>query len=342
MSDSGVNDQAMPGSQPNATQAPVSPGAQLAAWRQERGWTVEQVASQLNLAPRQIAAIESDDYAALPGMPIVRGFIRQYAKLMKVDAAPLLAVMGGETVLAHAPIAPRQTLATPFSEARMPSMMGRPALQFKWIVVLLLAVLLGAAIWALQQGGDLVGMSKTATSQVKNGLAQMSSSPLQQQEASKAEVPKVEEPKAVMPEQAATIGTVNEPVPAPAGAAPVPTPPAAAVAPATAPAIASPAAQVPPRSQAQPSPAVTTPPVAGKNTLVLKVREDSWVEIKRADSNSVMVSRLIKAGETESVEVTEPVSLIIGNVAGVDASLRGAPLELKAGGNNNVARLTLK
>jgi cytoskeleton protein RodZ len=337
-----MNDQAMPESQPNAAPAQLSPGAQLAAFRQEHGWTVEQVASQLNLAPRQIAAIENGDYAALPGMPIVRGFVRQYAKLLKVDAAPLLATMGGETVHAQEPMAPRPTLATPFSEARLPSMMDRPALPFKWIVVLLLAVLLGAAIWALQQGRDLAGISKTATSQVKDGLTQMSSAvTAQQREAPKVEAPNVGEQKAEASATTTAPGTVTEAIPVPPVAVPAPAP----VAPATPTSVAPPPAAPAPTSTPTPTPS-TVPaaaaPVAGKDTLVLRARADSWVEVKRAGNNSVVISRLVKAGETESVEVSEPVSVVIGNVTGVEASWRGAPLELKAGGNSNVARLTLK
>src|ERR1700736_2109394 len=72
--------------------AQPAPGAQLAAQRQALNWSIEQVANQLNLAPRQIQAIEADNYAALPGMASVRGFIRAYAKLLKIDAAPLLLV----------------------------------------------------------------------------------------------------------------------------------------------------------------------------------------------------------------------------------------------------------
>jgi cytoskeletal protein RodZ len=76
-----------------AERATLSPGAQLATARNALGWTVEQVASQLKLAKRQIVAIEADDLASLPEPAVVRGFIRAYAKLLKLDAAPLLALI---------------------------------------------------------------------------------------------------------------------------------------------------------------------------------------------------------------------------------------------------------
>jgi len=76
--------------------------------------------------------------------------------------------------------------------------------------------------------------------------------------------------------------------------------------------------------------------------LQLNVREDSWIEIRRSGDNRVLLSRLVKAGESETVQVAEPVSVVVGNAAGVDATLRGAPLELKASSKSNVARLTVK
>jgi cytoskeleton protein RodZ len=90
------------------------------------------------------------------------------------------------------------------------------------------------------------------------------------------------------------------------------------------------------------SPVAESAAPAGKNALELKINSDSWVEVRRVSNNSIVISRIAKAGTTESVDVDEPVSVVIGNAAGVDASFRGAPLELKSSANNNVARLNLK
>ncbi|MFZ6673483.1 helix-turn-helix domain-containing protein [Undibacterium sp. Xuan67W] len=70
-----------------------SPGNRLIAGRNALGWTIEQVASQLRLAPRQIRALETEDYASLPEPAIVKGFVRAYAKLLKLDPTPLLALL---------------------------------------------------------------------------------------------------------------------------------------------------------------------------------------------------------------------------------------------------------
>lgn len=76
-----------------AARVALSPGSKLASARNSLGWTVEQVAAQLKLSTRQIVALEADDYAALPEPAVVRGFIRAYAKLLKLDATPLVALI---------------------------------------------------------------------------------------------------------------------------------------------------------------------------------------------------------------------------------------------------------
>ncbi len=65
-------------------------GAQLRAMREVKGLSVADVAAQIRLAPRQIEALEADDMASLPELAFVRGFARSYAKLLGMDAQPLL------------------------------------------------------------------------------------------------------------------------------------------------------------------------------------------------------------------------------------------------------------
>ena len=73
------------------------PGPVLAAQREAMGWSVEQVADQLKLAVRQVVALEAGDYAALPSPAVTRGFVRAYAKLMRLDPAPLVAQIAMDT-----------------------------------------------------------------------------------------------------------------------------------------------------------------------------------------------------------------------------------------------------
>ncbi|MFZ6769556.1 helix-turn-helix domain-containing protein [Undibacterium sp. Di26W] len=68
----------------------TSPGAKLSAARNALGLSVEQVSAQLKMAPRQIHAIEKDDYISLPEPAIIRGFLRTYAKLLKLDSVAII------------------------------------------------------------------------------------------------------------------------------------------------------------------------------------------------------------------------------------------------------------
>ena len=76
-------------------------GQDLSAARENQGMSVADVARNLKIAVRQVEALESGDYSALPGITFVKGFIRNYAKLLQIDPEPLLVnvqhVMPGAT-----------------------------------------------------------------------------------------------------------------------------------------------------------------------------------------------------------------------------------------------------
>lgn len=69
-----------------------SVGAQLAAVRQARNMGVGDVAHRLKLTPKQVEAIENDDFVSL-GPVFSRGFVRNYARLLQLDPQPLLDAM---------------------------------------------------------------------------------------------------------------------------------------------------------------------------------------------------------------------------------------------------------
>jgi len=62
--------------------APQRPGRTLCDARVAKGLTVAEVAAQLKLSVSQVVALEADDYDRLPGPVFVRGFVRNYARLL--------------------------------------------------------------------------------------------------------------------------------------------------------------------------------------------------------------------------------------------------------------------
>lgn len=318
------------------TLTPLVPaGAQLAALREERGWSTEQIANQLNLANRQIQALEADNYAALPGMVIVRGFIRSYAKVLKVDPAPILAA------IVDGPAAPsvlppeRSPLSASFSEAKLSASTSR---RFSFKVMVGVAVL--AALGLLIFGGQRMGWIPVTPASAPSGIEEK----LTLAEPAEIQSAAVIETVEARPETVETSLPMKDLSP-PVSAA---KPPAAAV-PVLESKPSAPVIAAQPLAVAQPAPApvpagkvvAAAVPVDSKNALAIKARQDSWVEIRRAD-DTVLFSRLLKAGSAEVIGINEPVSIVIGNAAGVDMTLRGAPVDVVAGNTSNVARLNLK
>ena len=272
-----------------ANQVP-SVGAQLADRRQQHGWSIEDVANQLKLAPRQIEAIEADNYAALPTIVMTRGYIRSYAKMLGLDPATILPSTV-PVAAAKAQILGVQRSSTVFSESRM-SLMGRNRVPYKWIFGGIVLVLVGVLV---TQFGGLAALRQSSGAAGAPHVA-----PVAVGEASRAEPPAA---SSVALPPVATVATVD----------------------------------------AKPQVAAVSMPaaVADANRLSLTFKQDSWVEIKRADKTTLF-SRVGKAGSTETFDIDQPVYVVIGNLAGVDATLRGVSLDLRAGTKGNVARLNLK
>ena len=70
--------------------APAGPGARLAQAREALGWSVGEVARQLKLHARQVEALEQEAFDRLRSPIYVRGFARNYARLVGVDVPTLM------------------------------------------------------------------------------------------------------------------------------------------------------------------------------------------------------------------------------------------------------------
>ncbi|MDP2792827.1 MAG: DUF4115 domain-containing protein [Sulfurisoma sp.] len=82
------------------------PGRRLREAREARGLSLADAANVLKFSPRQIEALEADDYQGLQGATFVRGFIRGYARLLKLAPEPLLAMLNAGSPLATAEVRP--------------------------------------------------------------------------------------------------------------------------------------------------------------------------------------------------------------------------------------------
>ena len=67
-----------------------SPGAMLRTARESAGMSVEQVADKLHLLQSVVNSLEKDCYDRIRGETFVRGYLRNYARLLGIDADEVL------------------------------------------------------------------------------------------------------------------------------------------------------------------------------------------------------------------------------------------------------------
>lgn len=313
------------------------PGAVLARHREMLGWSVEHVAEQLKMAPRQVVALEADDYAALPGLAVVRGFVRAYAKILKIDAAPLTAMIEVEAVAPSVPHHLPSDLSRKMAQSGIPVTSGQPGRI--WLLAGGGVVLILALVAAAQYMGYIQPMDQWVKSQPAPASA-VATAP------SGTTVHALPSPVAQAPNAAVTTlpppAATSTATPAAATTSVTPAAPATTAAAATT--TAAPTTTIAAARTATTTTTTTTAaaaPSGSAGDVEFTVREDTWVQLKLADGTNV-VSRLLKAGAVETFPFDGEAVLVIGNVAGVDVKVRGEPLPVKSVKGNNTARITIK
>jgi len=96
---------------PAPVEPPRSLGARLRQAREASGLGIADVVQVIRFSAHQIEALERDEFDTLPGATSVRGLVRNYAKLLKLDPVPLLALLD--------PVIP-----VPEADVRPPTNMG--------------------------------------------------------------------------------------------------------------------------------------------------------------------------------------------------------------------------
>ncbi len=314
----------------NATAASV--GTWLRVAREAAGLSQDAVAQQLKLAPRQVRAIEEDDYGRLPGRTFVRGFVRNYARLVNLDPEAVVeALPSGE------PTSPLERLtytpsSRPMGELPVESS-RRSGRATRWLIpLLLLAVVAVAAYYEFSR-------QAAPRPALPDGIMPPPTQPAPAAAPGGTQLPNpLEAPKSdasPLPQSAPAASGAADPAVAAAASAPLTmTTGAPADGPAAAPATAAPAAANATAAPFEAMPAADTP-------LVLSFTGASWVQIRDAAGTAV-VSQTAPAGATIPVGGALPLDVVLGNAEHVNATLRGQPLDLVPYTRLNVARFTVR
>jgi cytoskeleton protein RodZ len=319
-----------------ASPAPDTAGTRLRAAREAAGLSIESVAQQLKLAPRQVRALEDDDFQRLPGRTFVRGFARNYARFLQLDPDTVVGLLPASE---SAPALQRPSLTAtrqPMGEMPSEGAPGRSAA--RWLLpMLIVLVVAAAAYYEYQREHGRDPFSRSAASAVMSTgdsppaptSAGTSTTALPKAQALPGS-PANAEPRDGSATPAATGSTASPATPA-TPAATTSAAPLAAV-----PSLMS----APGTSGAAPA---TAPSDTGNSqaALILAFKGTSWAEVKDA-SGRVILQMTGGAGMTQTVNGTAPFELALGNAPDVAVTFRGQSLDLAPYTRGSVARVALR
>jgi len=314
--------------------------------REKAGLTVAQLATGMNLSQRQILALEADDLTALPSATFVRGFVRNYARIVGCDPAEFESV---EYTRAERKDSPAITLAPPADH--MPIESNRSSANRRWLIAAGVALVIGliggyVRLEHVEQARDLIVKQSESLSPVAT-----------------PNLAREDQPAVTSPSEAVSNASSAAPSASPVASAdpqgtasPVrTTPPAASSA-------AVPSSSASSTSSAIPSPAVVAPPkvVAADATadtnaspapqrldpnlpaypVVLDLQQDSWVDLREI-GGKVFIHGLVKAGEHRQYQARGQVKVVIGNASSASLSWKGKAVDLTESTKESVAKLVL-
>ena len=332
-------------------------GAALRQARERVGLSLEDVAVALRIQHSHLDALERGSFQELPGPAYAVGFIRSYARYLRLDGEAAVAQFKAETAIA--PGRARLVAPEPIGEPR------RPRGLLLGVSLLLAAGVYGGWTWMQERGRlNLEPVPPPPQSAGPQAGAPPAGSP---QAAAPSVAPmRAAEPPA--PSLQADTGTAATPLtptapssvasipPAPAPTAPPP-PAGSPIAASPAPAASQPPAALaeatepteeeeeeegtpPPTANgapgappALPAQIVGAPSGAGQvygagnadARVVIRATGESWVQIKGAN-NEILLTRTLRAGDTYLAPNRPDLTLWTGNAGALEILLDGAPL----------------
>ncbi len=305
----------------------VDVGETLRRVRESRGISLHEASMALKLSLKQVEALETNDWSQLP-RTVTRGFVRNYARYLELDAGPLMAALDGTQM----PRGPELKMAggAPVSMPREGHGDRRDYARVVAGFVILLLALLAYFFVSTERWQTTLDSIKSMVmgSSVPDNVPVSESTPEPASEAVPVTHGVSSESTSVTPP-----GGSGSAAPA----MPVSTTPAVPAVPAT-PAPLVPVSGVPSAASAAPS---VTVPVVSSAALSFSFTRPSWVEV-RDRSGQVIFSQTNPAGSQREVSGQPPFSLIVGNATYVTLQYKGKPINLSSRSRDDVARLTVE
>ncbi len=276
-------------------------GVLLAKARKSQKLSVEDVAASLRLSIAKINALEADDFLVISDPTLARGFIRSYARLLKLDPEPLL--------IAHRQLISAEIVNPIGVKTEVVSSPIQPSnLTTKSIILGLVFVAIISLVWFFAYHND----SGSDITEVNVSTVTQESLPQQALPVAEREVKNNEQiTELQLPHEAASSNsepsttlekTANEP------------------------------------AKAEPMKKVSVGSSLVRVKLVFT--GNAWVSVKDKSGNTVY-DKTAKAGGEEYVEGVPPLKFHIGNVSATQVFFNGETVDLSPNTYNNMARVTL-
>lgn len=321
----------------------INPGETLRKARESRGWTIAEVAGQLNLTPQRLSQIEQGAFDKLPGNTFARGYVRAYAKLLEVDQNRLVLEFDQFTGndAAGSSVHSLNRIEEPVSYSQR-------VLRMVSFVLLLALAGLSFFWWQEQAERRAEDLAATSLEHVEvdgaDGTTQIHPLDEPEDQAVEAAQTAAEALQPLLDESATAV--------AEAAAGPAVTAPAAAADPATAapqtpvaaPAVTEAAAAEAPAPSAvaapQPAPAAPVQLAAGEALISVTFIADCWTQLTDANGK-VLFSALKRKGDSLELAGKAPLELRLGFARGAQVSLNGNPVDVAPFISGETARLKL-
>jgi cytoskeleton protein RodZ len=299
-------------------------GALLRASRIRLGADLPHVVDALRIRLCHLEAIEDGRFGDLPGPAYTLGFVRTYANHLGLDGEEVIRRLRAETEIAAAK--PELSFPVPLSDSSVPS----GAVVMVGLIVAVVAY--GAYLAGTSRDGDPVAR----VSPVPERLARDESRSAPPPAVTAAALPADDDGKpagslqstaaAALP--AAPLSPTISTSVVPPSASSFGAPSAMAAGPAPAPPSALPSAPAPAAPPVQVAVAVPAPPAppapAPRSRIEVRAKADSWIQVRDGGVNELLLTRLLREGETYTVPDRSGLTLLTGNAGALEIRVDGA------------------
>lgn len=302
----------------------INPGELLRSERERVGFSTDEVARHLHLSRTTLGYLEEGRFDRLPGDTFTRGYIRSYARLLKLDPNTL-----AQYYDRYVGADQRQTRVNTINRVTVAPRRGA-----RWVMALSTLVIVGSmltlGLWWWSDSRD------TGPSPDADDVSSLTEEVQVDAMAFPEDFnnPAAEQPAALEDQPLAPQGEAPAAESAPAEDQPGETEVTTAEPPVA-------TEQAPVAAETPSAAESTTAETAGGTGLVMAFSANCWVQVS-VPGGRVLHSAQMRQGQTLTIDQQGPLDLVIGAADAVSTiEFNGQPVELTANRQSGVARLRL-